>query len=62
MSGVRKSTPPTSRPIARMARTAIWRLSGWMTSVTSMAVPPVDRLAVARRKTISPAAGTVSLS
>ena len=49
MSGVRKSTPPTSRPMARMARIAICRLSGWITSVTSIAVPPVERLAVARR-------------
>jgi hypothetical protein len=44
-----KSTPPTSRPIARTARTAMSRLSGWMMSVTSVAVPPVDRLAVERR-------------
>ena len=45
MSSVRKSTPATSRPIARAARSAISRLSGWMTSVTSTAVPPVERLA-----------------
>jgi hypothetical protein len=49
MSGVMKSTPPTSRPIALAARTAISRLSGWMTSVTSIAVPPVERLPVERR-------------
>ena len=34
---------------ARMARSAISRLSGCTTSVRSMAVPPVDRLAVLRR-------------
>ena len=44
-----KSTPPTSRPIARTARTAMSRLSGWMMSVTSVAVPPVERFAVERR-------------
>ena len=40
-----------------MARSAISLLSGWMTSVTSMAVPPVERLAVLRRKTVSPSGG-----
>ena len=54
----RKSTPPTSRPMARTARSAISRLSGWMTSVTSVAVPPVERLAVERRYTVTPFAGT----
>ena len=49
MSLDRKSTPPTSRPIALTARTAMSRLSGWMTSVTSVAVPPVERFAVERR-------------
>src|SRR6187549_3294568 len=58
MSVDRKSTPPTSRPIARTARTAMSRLSGWMTSVTSVAVPPVERFAVLRRYTICPAGGT----
>jgi hypothetical protein len=48
MSGVRKSTPPTSSPTACTARTAISRLSGCTTSVTSAAVPPVLRLAVRR--------------
>jgi hypothetical protein len=38
----------------RTARSAISRLSGWMTSVTSVAVPPVDRLAVERRYTTWP--------
>ena len=59
MSVVRKSTPPMSSPTARIARSAISRLSGWITSVTSIAVPPVERLAVARRNTISPSGGTV---
>ena len=56
----RKSTPPTSSPTARTARSAIARLSGWMMSVTSVAVPPVDRLAVERSGTVSPAGGTES--
>jgi hypothetical protein len=49
MSSVRKSTPPTSSPMARMARTAMSALSGWITSVTSVAVPPVERFPVERR-------------
>ena len=56
----RKSTPPTSSPMAFTARTAISTLSGWTTSVTSVAVPPVERLPVDRRKTRSPSAGIVS--
>ena len=59
MSGVRKSTPPTSSPMASTVRTAISRLSGCTKSVTSIAVPPVERLPVERRYTTSPAAGTV---
>ena len=35
--------------VSLTARTAMSRLSGWITSVTSVAVPPVDRLAVDRR-------------
>ena len=46
--------------MARTARSAISRLSGWMTSVTSVAVPPVDRLAVERRYTTCPSPGTES--
>ena len=46
MSSVRKSTPQTSSPIAFAARAAISRLSGWTTSVTSTAVPPVERFPV----------------
>ena len=49
MSGVRKSTPHTSRPTAAAARMAISRLSGWQSSVRSIAVPPVERLPVVRR-------------
>ena len=37
--------------MARTARSAISRLSGWITSVTSVAVPPVERFAVERRYT-----------
>ena len=54
MSVERKSTPPTSSPIAFTARIAISALSGWTTSVRSVAVPPVERLPVERRKTRSP--------
>ena len=57
---LRKSTPPTSSPIARTARSAIARLSGWMMSVTSVAVPPVERFAVERSGTTSPSFGTES--
>ncbi len=60
MSVVRKSTPPTSSPIAFTARSAISTLSGCTRSVTSVAVPPVERLPVERRNTRSPSAGTVS--
>jgi hypothetical protein len=60
MSVLRKSTPPTSSPIALTARTAISALSGCTVSVMSVAVPPVDRLPVERRKTRSPASGTLS--
>ena len=60
MSGVMKSMPATSRPTASAARTAISRLSGWMTSVRSIAVPPVLRLPVERSQTSSPGAGMVS--
>ena len=59
ISAVRKSTPPTSRPTAWIALTAISRLSGCTTSVRSMAVPPVDRFAVLRRSKLSPFGNTV---
>src|SRR5829696_7725184 len=49
ISGAMKSMPATSRPTARAARLAIIAFSGWMSSVRSNAVPPVDRLAVSRR-------------
>ena len=60
MSVVRKSTPQTSRPMAAQARAAISLLSGWQVSVRSMAVPPVERFPVLRRKKTSPAGKTVS--
>ncbi len=60
MSGDRKSTPPTSSPTACTARTAISTLSGWTTSVMSVAVPPVERLPVERRNTSWPFSGTDS--
>ena len=47
-------------PIARIARTAISRLSGWIRSVTSVAVPPVDRLALLRSTTRVPRGGMES--
>ena len=60
MSSVRKSTPPTSSPIAFTARSAMERLSGWTISVISMAVPPVDKFAVERKNNCSPFLSTVS--
>ena len=61
MSGVMKSMPATSRPIACAARIAISRLSGWTTSVRSIAVPPVERLPVdAQEELPRRRAGTVS--
>jgi hypothetical protein len=53
MSGAMKSMPATSRPTVRAARRAMLALSGWISSVRSIAVPPVERLAVARSVTIS---------
>ncbi len=60
MSGDRKSIPATSRPITAAACSAMATLSGWISSVLSTAVPPVDRLAVAHRVTVSPGPGTLS--
>ena len=59
MSGVMKSTPITSSPIARAVRLATSRLSGWITSVRSIDVPPVDRLPVPASMTISLWGGTL---
>ena len=44
------STPQMSRPIIRAADTARAAISGWTSSVTSVAEPPVLRLALLRRK------------
>ncbi len=60
MSGVRKSTPATLRPRARAVRSASRLLSGWIVPVKSVAVPPVEMLAVLRRSTRRPAAGTLA--
>ena len=56
MSGVMKSTPVTTSPIAAAARSAAWRLSGWTVCVTSTTVPPVAMLAVPFTRTTRPAA------
>ena len=53
ISGATISTPPISRPTIRIARSAIWTFAGWTESVTSIAVPPVERLAVVFNKRIS---------
>ncbi len=60
MSGARKSMPAISRPTTAAARRAIIALTGWMTSVRSIAEPPVDRLAVSLRRTIRPGSGVLS--
>nr|WP_235031541.1 hypothetical protein [Geminicoccus flavidas] len=60
MSGAMKSMPATSKPTACAARRAIVAFSGWMSSVRSIAVPPVERLAVSRKVTTSPASGTLA--
>jgi hypothetical protein len=46
MSGGEKSTPHTSRPMALARALGHLGLSGWQTSVRSIAVPPVERLPV----------------
>ena len=57
MSASRMSMPHTSRPPAA-ARQHIAATSGWTRSVTSVLVPPVDRLALRRSVTTCPARGT----
>ncbi|CFN64796.1 Uncharacterised protein [Bordetella pertussis] len=56
------STPQISRPIMRAAVTARAASSGWTSSVTSVAAPPVLRLALLRSTTRAPAAATESAS
>jgi hypothetical protein len=58
MSGSRRSTPQTSSPAAAAARQHITLTSGWIRSVTSVLVPPVDRLALRRSVTTVPGLGT----
>ncbi|MNY28430.1 hypothetical protein D3C86_1624040 [compost metagenome] len=54
------STPQMSRPTIWAAATARAAMSGWTSSVTSVALPPVDRLALLRSTTRVPLAGTES--
>ena len=54
------STPAMSSPIICAASTARAATSGWTSSVTSVAVPPVERLALLRSTTRVPCAGTES--
>jgi hypothetical protein len=56
------STPQMSRPMLRAAAMARSATSGCTSSVTSVAVPPVDRLALLRRITRLPLGGTDSAS
>ena len=49
MSGVSTSSPAMSSPTAAAAISQAVTLSGWISSVRSMEVPPVEMLAVARR-------------
>jgi hypothetical protein len=53
-SGAIRSIPATSRPTIIAAWRAIWALSGWMSSVRSMEVPPVDMLPVRWSRTHLP--------
>ena len=60
MSWATTSTPAMSRPTILAASTAQAATAGCTRSVTSMAVPPVLRLALRRISTIAPAGGTES--
>ena len=60
MSGVIRSTPQMSRPTTRAARSQTRHTSGCTRSVTSSAVPPVDRFALSRSQTVRPSSGTDS--
>ncbi len=51
------STPQMCSPIIRAASTARAATSGWTSSVTSVAAPPVDRFALLRSTTRRPASG-----
>jgi hypothetical protein len=60
MSSHTISMPATSRPMVFAARTQVSTVERGSRSVTSSAVPPVDRLALPRNSTTRPAAGTES--
>ena len=60
MLSVMTSIPATSSPIAAAAISHAVTLSGCISSVRSIDVPPVERFAVWRRNTCWPSAGTVS--
>ncbi len=57
-----RSMPAMSSPTTRAARSATAAYAGWMSSVRSIASPPVERFAVSRSNTISADAGTLSSS
>ena len=65
LTGVRRSgaimSMPCQRPMIFAMRSHITIFSGCISSVTSVDVPPVERLAVGFNKTCSPFAGTVSM-
>ena len=52
------STPQTSTPTICAATTTRAATSAWTSSVTSVAVPPVDKLALLRKITRRPFSGT----
>jgi hypothetical protein len=60
MSGVSTSSPAMSSPTIPAASSQAVTLSGWISSVRSTAVPPVERLAVARSGTTSPSGTTLA--
>ena len=62
MSGQMKSMPAMSSPTTRAACSAISALSGWISSVRSMLMPPVLMLPVRFRKTRCPRGGTSIIS
>ena len=58
MSASRRSIPQTSSPMTAAARTHIRATAGCTEAVTSLLVPPVERLALWRSLTTRPRAGT----
>ena len=58
MSGSRRSIPHTSSPVMAATRAHTRATAGWTEPVTSLLVPPAERLALWRNVTICPTAGT----